>query len=243
MQRRIVTLRAAENACPVSAGNGVAFDRWRSDRDVRVGFAQDVFAAEPHRPSCCGEQHDDRNLRTRFGHSLIIRSESPVANHAIIRQPVKTDAALALSLKLATNMIPKRERTAVRRHAAASPKATRKLVTCAGGLTGEGMRDVEALTGLLNAAQSGDADAARSAYELVYAELKRRARNSLRSARPDDTLTPTALVHEVYLRFNDNVSRQCWRDRSPLLRRSQHRGKMRQTPGRSCAGAARTSAA
>ena len=75
------------------------------------------------------------------------------------------------------------------------------------------MRDVEALTGLLNAAQSGDADAARSAYELVYAELKRRARNSLRSARPDDTLTPTALVHEVYLRFNDNLA-QPLRDRS-----------------------------
>lgn len=75
------------------------------------------------------------------------------------------------------------------------------------------MRDVEALTGLLNAAQSGDADAARSAYELVYAELKRRARNSLRSARPGDTLTPTALVHEVYLRFNDNAA-QPLRDRS-----------------------------
>ncbi|HET7063970.1 MAG TPA: ECF-type sigma factor, partial [Rudaea sp.] len=75
------------------------------------------------------------------------------------------------------------------------------------------MRDVEALTGLLNAAQSGDADAARSAYELVYAELKRRARNSLRSARPDDTLTPTALVHEVYLRFHDSAA-QPLRDRS-----------------------------
>ena len=75
------------------------------------------------------------------------------------------------------------------------------------------MRDVEALTGLLNAAQSGDADAARSAYEMVYAELKRRARNSLRSARPDDTLTPTALVHEVYLRFNENAA-QPLRDRS-----------------------------
>ena len=74
------------------------------------------------------------------------------------------------------------------------------------------MQDVEALTGLLNAAQSGDADAARSAYELVYAELKRRARNSLRGARADATLTPTALVHEVYLRFHDSA--QPLRDRS-----------------------------
>jgi len=75
------------------------------------------------------------------------------------------------------------------------------------------MRENEALTRLLNAAQSGDADAARSAYDLVYAELKRRARNSLRSARPDDTLTPTALVHEVYVRFSEREA-QPLRDRT-----------------------------
>jgi len=68
------------------------------------------------------------------------------------------------------------------------------------------MRESEALTGLLNAAQSGDADAARSAYDIVYAELKRRARNSLRAAPANDTLTPTALVHEVYLRFSEKTT-------------------------------------
>jgi RNA polymerase sigma factor (TIGR02999 family) len=60
----------------------------------------------------------------------------------------------------------------------------------------------EHLTDLLNAAQSGDRDASQKAYELVYAELKRTARNSLRRAFSAETLTPTALVHEVYLRFN-----------------------------------------
>jgi len=75
------------------------------------------------------------------------------------------------------------------------------------------MPENEALTRLLNAAQSGDADAARSAYDMVYMELKRRARNSLRSARPDDTLTPTALVHEVYVRFSE-------RDAQPLRDRT-----------------------
>jgi len=75
------------------------------------------------------------------------------------------------------------------------------------------MRNAQALTGLLNAALSGDVDAARSAYDIVYAELKRRARKSLRSARADDTLTPTALVHEVYLRFSDSAA-QPLRDRS-----------------------------
>jgi RNA polymerase sigma factor (TIGR02999 family) len=74
------------------------------------------------------------------------------------------------------------------------------------------MREGEALTGLLNAAQAGDTAAAREAYALVYAELKRRARRSLHGAGPA-TLTPTALVHEVYLRFSE-------RDRSPLRDRT-----------------------
>jgi len=65
------------------------------------------------------------------------------------------------------------------------------------------MRESGVLTSLLNAAQSGDAAAAQSAYDLVYAELKRRARNSLRGAASDQTLTPTALVHEVYVRFSE----------------------------------------
>ena len=75
------------------------------------------------------------------------------------------------------------------------------------------MGETGALTSLLNAAQSGDADAAQSAYDLVYAELKRRARNSLRGAAPDQTLTPTALVHEVYVRFSE-------REASPLRDRT-----------------------
>ena len=75
------------------------------------------------------------------------------------------------------------------------------------------MAESEALTGLLNAAQAGDADAARAAYDLVYAELKRRARRSLRGGNAGNTLTPTALVHEVYLRFNA-------RDAAPLRDRT-----------------------
>ena len=58
------------------------------------------------------------------------------------------------------------------------------------------------LTDLLNAAQSGDANAADAAYGIVYEELRDRAGQSLRRA-PGATLTPTALVHEVYLRFSD----------------------------------------
>jgi RNA polymerase sigma factor (TIGR02999 family) len=68
------------------------------------------------------------------------------------------------------------------------------------------------LTDLLNAAQSGDAVAADVAYGIVYDELRSRAGQSLRRA-PGATLTPTALVHEVYLRFSD-------RDGKPLRDRS-----------------------
>jgi len=75
------------------------------------------------------------------------------------------------------------------------------------------MQGIESLTGLLNAAQAGDAQAATAAYALVYEELKHSARRSLRGGRPGDTLTPTALVHEVYLRF-------CEHDGKPLRDRS-----------------------
>ena len=75
------------------------------------------------------------------------------------------------------------------------------------------MRSIESLTELLNAAQSGNSDAAQAAYEAVYAELKRRARNSLRSATPGDTLTPTALVNEVFVRFSERESKPL-RDRT-----------------------------
>jgi RNA polymerase sigma factor (TIGR02999 family) len=61
----------------------------------------------------------------------------------------------------------------------------------------------EQLTDLLNAARSGDSDAARDAYQAVYAELKQRAGHSLRRA-PGATLSATALVHEVYVRFSEH---------------------------------------
>jgi len=68
------------------------------------------------------------------------------------------------------------------------------------------------LTDLLNAARLGDAEAAEQAYGLVYADLRARAGQSLRRM-PGATLTPTALVHEMYLRFSDN-QRKPVRDRS-----------------------------
>jgi RNA polymerase sigma factor (TIGR02999 family) len=69
------------------------------------------------------------------------------------------------------------------------------------------------LTDLLNAAHSGDSDAARAAYDIVYEELKRWARRSLRAQQRGETLTPTVLVHEVYVRFSE-------RDGKPLRDRA-----------------------
>jgi len=57
------------------------------------------------------------------------------------------------------------------------------------------------ITGLLNAAQSGDEAAHEAAYALVYDELKRCARRQ-RGAAPGSSLSPTALVNELYVRLS-----------------------------------------
>jgi RNA polymerase sigma factor (TIGR02999 family) len=56
------------------------------------------------------------------------------------------------------------------------------------------------VTALLQAAQSGDRQATADLLPLVYAELHGLARARLARQSPGQTLQPTALVHEVYLR-------------------------------------------
>src|SRR5262245_40141531 len=53
---------------------------------------------------------------------------------------------------------------------------------------------------VLLAAQAGDRQAATDLLPLVYAELHELARAQLARQPPGQTLTPTALVHEAYLR-------------------------------------------
>ncbi|MGH9840827.1 MAG: sigma-70 family RNA polymerase sigma factor [Blastocatellia bacterium] len=57
------------------------------------------------------------------------------------------------------------------------------------------------ITKLLIAAQDGDREAADELLALVYQELRQMAQHYLRQERPNHTLQPTALVHEVYLRL------------------------------------------
>jgi RNA polymerase sigma factor (TIGR02999 family) len=57
------------------------------------------------------------------------------------------------------------------------------------------------VTAVLQAAQAGDPQAAAQLLPLVYAELRQLARARLAQQTPGQTLQPTALVHEAYLRI------------------------------------------
>jgi len=59
----------------------------------------------------------------------------------------------------------------------------------------------ERLTTLLSRWRDGDQLAGQEVVQTVYDELRRIAGNLLRKERLDHTLQPTALVHEMYLRF------------------------------------------
>jgi RNA polymerase sigma factor (TIGR02999 family) len=57
------------------------------------------------------------------------------------------------------------------------------------------------VTRLLSAIQGGDPGAASQLLPLVYDELRRLAAQKLAHENPGQTLQPTALVHEAYLRL------------------------------------------
>jgi len=74
-------------------------------------------------------------------------------------------------------------------------------------------RDVTALLGDWS---RGDRTALNQLLPLVYAELRRVAVRQLRKERPNHTLQPTALVHEVFIRLVDQ--RQVdWQNRAHFL--------------------------
>jgi len=59
------------------------------------------------------------------------------------------------------------------------------------------------VTALLGDWSRGNRTALNQLLPLVYAELRRVAARQLGKERPDHTLQPTALVHEVYIRLVD----------------------------------------
>jgi RNA polymerase sigma factor (TIGR02999 family) len=63
------------------------------------------------------------------------------------------------------------------------------------------MSESHEITQILAEWRGGDADAIEKLFPLVYDELRRQAKRSLRQERSDHTLQPTALVHEAYMRL------------------------------------------
>ena len=69
------------------------------------------------------------------------------------------------------------------------------------------------VTRLLDAAAAGDPAAAADLLPLVYDELRKLASARLAEEKPGQTLQPTALVHEAYLRLVDVKQAQHWSGR------------------------------
>jgi RNA polymerase sigma factor (TIGR02999 family) len=74
-------------------------------------------------------------------------------------------------------------------------------------------------TVMLAAVNAGDPNAAEGLLVLVYDELRRLAASKLASEAPGQTLQPTALVHEAWLRLVGGESRT-FKDREHFFRAS-----------------------
>jgi RNA polymerase sigma factor (TIGR02999 family) len=69
------------------------------------------------------------------------------------------------------------------------------------------------VTRILSAIDQGDPDAASQLLPLVYDELRKLAAQKLAGETPGQTLQPTALVHEAYLRLVGEDEEQHWDSR------------------------------
>ena len=69
------------------------------------------------------------------------------------------------------------------------------------------------VTQILHAIAEGDPDAASQLLPLVYDELRKLAAHKLARETPGQTLQPTALVHEAYLRLVGEDEEQHWDSR------------------------------
>jgi RNA polymerase sigma factor (TIGR02999 family) len=70
------------------------------------------------------------------------------------------------------------------------------------------------VTHILNAIEAGDPRASAQLLPLVYQELRRLAAQRLAQEKPGQTLEPTALVHEAYLRLVGRHEEQHWNGRN-----------------------------
>ncbi|HKH92308.1 MAG TPA: sigma-70 family RNA polymerase sigma factor [Gemmatimonadaceae bacterium] len=72
------------------------------------------------------------------------------------------------------------------------------------------------VTVLLAKARSGDSAALADVFPLIYDELRRLAQQQLQREPDGHTLSPTALVHEAYMRLID-YSRMEWQGRAHFM--------------------------
>src|SRR5262245_20475573 len=95
------------------------------------------------------------------------------------------------------------------------------------------------VTQILAAIEQGDPKAAEELLPLVYDELRQLAAQRLAQEKPGQTLQPTALVHEAYLRLVDVEQVQHWNSRGHffaaaaeairriLVERARSRGRLK----------------
>ena len=69
------------------------------------------------------------------------------------------------------------------------------------------------VTHILSAIEQGDPHAAEQLLPLVYDELRKLAAQKMAQEKPGQTLQPTALVHEAYLRLLDDRQQRHWDSR------------------------------
>ncbi|HMO14945.1 MAG TPA: ECF-type sigma factor [Pirellulaceae bacterium] len=70
---------------------------------------------------------------------------------------------------------------------------------------------------ILERIKAGDEAASRELFDQVYLELRRMASTRLARERPGQTLQPTALVHEVWLRLMGPDKNQSWNSAGHFL--------------------------
>src|ERR1051325_2791412 len=73
------------------------------------------------------------------------------------------------------------------------------------------------VTQLLNALEQGDPHAAEELLPLVYQELRKLAAQRMAQEQPGQTLDPTALVHEAYLRLVGHDPQRPWNNRGHVF--------------------------
>jgi RNA polymerase sigma factor (TIGR02999 family) len=99
------------------------------------------------------------------------------------------------------------------------------------------------VTRILSAVEDGERLEAEKLLPLVYDELRQLAAHRLAHERPGQTLQPTALVHEAYLRLVDTATVRRWESRGHffaaaaeamrriLVERARQRGRLRHGGG------------